>query len=200
MLLEQAEKADEIYISSFSLYAGVNSDGTDSKYDNDVKDLLDGLAKLDKKVNIVVGRPDLISCTKGCKHCADKYASWLVRYRHHEKKWPSFNWHLNYRSHAKFAIFKPTNMVIMGGSNLSNSGLFDVNVVFEDETIVSRLLAAFHELTIKSGYVLKFGKHKHKPITQIPIDYLRWMVDSDMEDEIKNHARHEIERRSAHQI
>jgi len=174
-VLKYAKDSSAVYIASFSLYAGITAhEGVVMK--SPVADLLNGLKEVDADVHIVVGRPDFMECTKGCQACKKKYAAWLIRYNKHKKEWPGFNWKLHFASHAKFVAFKPTNHCIVGGRNLSESGLFDINITVQDEELADRLIWEFEGLTKQKGPIMTMGKYRGRPVEQLPDSYLEWML------------------------
>ena len=134
-----AKKPTHVFISTFGLYAGILDTGQDitlagDKFKTKCKDILDILAKLNVKTDIIVGVADYKSCNKEvpCKSCEDNYARGLIRLSNHAEYWPGFSWKFSMACHLKCMIFmnKDTNEIygISGGRNFTNSGWVDSTI------------------------------------------------------------------------
>jgi len=55
--------------------------------------------------------------------------------------------------------------------------------------------AMCNELTAGWVVTMPWGKHKGKPLSEVPQDYLDWLTDRELTEEFKQDVRRELDRR-----
>lgn len=136
----KAEEIDQLQLSSFGLWAGINNDGSESAFssDNPIKQILN-LTK-EKKIHteIVIGIPPFSSRSgyklPPCIYCVDAHRRMLQRIFQCRKLWPNIFWFYHPENHTKLAIGskkESCQWVITGGHNLADSELEDFSIVLD---------------------------------------------------------------------
>lgn len=134
-----SKRPTHVFISTFGLYAGILDTGQDitlvgDKFKTKCKDILDLLARLKVKTNIIVGIAEYKSCNKEapCQSCQDNYARGLIRLANHADHWPEFSWKFSMACHLKCIICmnNDTGEIygISGGRNFTNSTWIDSTI------------------------------------------------------------------------
>jgi hypothetical protein len=140
-LRSMTEGADQVLISTYGIYAGINHYGQDlngqsSKYTAYAKEFLDSLIGV-SKVNIVVGLYPYSSCkgTARCVYCESRYVRGLLRLSSHKDHFSSFKWRVKPNNHLKCVLAIRGNSFegIVGGRNLSDSNWNDLTFRLEPE-------------------------------------------------------------------
>lgn len=136
-LLELVAQSESVFISTFGLFAGIKSDGTnlaaiDYKYGGEIYDLLDAVST--KKSMILVGMPTFIECKIACEDCLQKHINACDRIGATANHWPTIRWRFIHNMHAKYYGFIRDGMPhnsIMGGRNLTGSSWDDISVIMQ---------------------------------------------------------------------
>lgn len=131
-------KPDEVFVSSYGLYAGILEDGTDlniigPKYKTRSVDVLTKMAQTNSK--IIIGITDFKACNTLCPDCELKYIRGLLRIQAHANKFPQIKFKMTRHNHLKcFIVKKGTKYLgITGGRNLSDSSWADISFFIENE-------------------------------------------------------------------
>lgn len=146
---------DALLLSSFGLWAGINNDGSDSKFspDNPSAKVLDVATSAGLHTEVIIGIPPFTSragfSLPPCVYCADAHRRMLQRTFQCRKNWPLIHWFYHRENHTKLAIGikeKTPIWAITGGHNLADSNLRDFSILLDGEQASSQLLEVFQTL------------------------------------------------------
>ncbi len=137
------EKATDIFIVSFGLWAGIKANGENVGRYFEVRNQQTLEVISQKNTKIIIGRPELYACTPGCEHCEKKHKGQVGRI---DKTLDYFG--IEYKiindSHAKFYLFNTGKWdAIIGGMNFSNSSWHDYMFHVKDKKLYNELLKDF---------------------------------------------------------
>lgn len=128
-----AERADEILVSTYGVYASILADGRipatwGAKYHNPAYEFLNQCRG--RNTTILVGVADYFTChddKSDCEHCVAKHQKTSVRHMKHVEHWKEFTWKFVRENHFKLVAFRSGDnwIAIIGGRNFSGSDWFD---------------------------------------------------------------------------
>jgi len=128
ILNDCAARAEEVLISSYNIYTGVDRNGRiiQSQKTRPARIFMRAIDKPSTK--ILVGVPPNYSCSDGCVHCAEKREGLVNRFLHHSNTWGEMNIRFARELHLKLYLFKISGNWIgyTGGVNLSLSDWDDI--------------------------------------------------------------------------
>lgn len=128
-----ARNADEVLISTYGVYAGIQKDGVNihdwakPEIHSYTQDFLNDCPD---NTTIVVGLAEFKPCKVDCEFCAKKERDYMTRADKHKEHFDRFNWIFTSEHHMKAVCIRKGEdwNCFIGGRNLSDSNFTDMGV------------------------------------------------------------------------
>ena len=141
-VIENAKESSSVLISSFGLWAGIMSNGYQTKYPCASRDALEIIQN--NNIYFIVGRPQYIPCDKDkCPHCLEKWKEQCGRI-HTTLQGFGIKYRISDTYHAKYCLFK-NGTSIVGGMNFTTSNWTDYMFVSKDKELHKQLELEFRK-------------------------------------------------------